>query len=77
MGRSATIYIYSHRNSLSLMKEKVGVNIVRPGTTRLTIVLLSLSSIQEMKKDLRQMFTYNKWIICTLSETDAGKKVHI
>lgn len=76
MGRLVTIYIYSHAKSLSLMRDKVSEDIVRPGATRLATTFLSLSSKREKKKDLQQLFTCDEWMGCTLSKTDSGKKVH-
>ena len=76
MGRSVTVYIYNHTKSLSLMRAKCDGDIVRPGATRFATAYLSLSSIREKRKNLKQMFVSNEWMLCTLSETDAGKKVY-
>lgn len=76
MGRSVTVYIYSHTKSLSLMRAKTNGDIVRPGVTRFATAYLSLSSMREKKKDLKQMFVSNEWMLSTLSETNAGKKVY-
>ena len=76
MGRSVTVYIYNHTMSLSLMRVKCDGDIDRPRATRFATAYLSLSSIREKKKNLKQMFVSNEWMLCSLSETDAGKKVY-
>ena len=75
MGRSVSVYIYSHTKSLDLMRKATGGEIVRPGTTRFATAFLSLSSIRE-KKELQHMFISDAWMDCALSKTDAGRKVY-
>ena len=76
MRRSVIVYIYNHTKSLSLMRTKCDGDIVRSRATKFATVYLSLSPIHEKKKNLKQMFVRNEWILCSLSETDAGKKVY-
>lgn len=55
------IYIYSLTKSLSLMKEKAGKDIVRPGVNRFATTLLSLSSMHEKKIYDKCLLVMNGW----------------
>lgn len=46
-------------------------------TTRLVTTFLSLSSMRETMKDLRQICTCLESMGCTLLEMDAEKNVHV
>ncbi|XP_020241521.1 uncharacterized protein LOC109819937 isoform X2 [Asparagus officinalis] len=75
MGRTVSVYIYSHTRSLHVMREFARGDLVRPGVTRFATAFLALESLRDKKKVLKQMFVSNEWMECELSTKEAGKKV--
>jgi len=74
-GRSVSVFIYSHTITLSLMRDIAKGDLLRPGATRFVTVFLSLNSMREKRKELKEMFTCERWLQHPLSEKNVGKKV--
>ncbi|XP_020266105.1 uncharacterized protein LOC109841555 [Asparagus officinalis] len=75
MGRSVSVFIYNHTKPLQLFREFTKGDLVRPGVTRFATAFLSLQSLRDHKKEMRQMFISDKWTDCSLSRTPVGKNV--
>ncbi|XP_020260066.1 uncharacterized protein LOC109836551 [Asparagus officinalis] len=75
MGRSVSVFIYNHTKPLQLFREFTKGDLVRPGVTRFATAFLSLQSLRDHKKEMRQMFISDQWTDCSLSRTSVGKKV--
>ena len=74
MARNVKVNIYSHNTTLRMMRDFTGGEIVRAEATRLATANLSLHSMREKKKELKQMFTSTKWMDRPFSNKDAEKK---
>ncbi|XP_020249248.1 uncharacterized protein LOC109826637 [Asparagus officinalis] len=75
MGRSVSMFLYNHTKPLQLFREFTKGNLVRQGVMRFATVFLSLQSLRDHKKEMRQMFISDQWTDCSLSRTSVGKKV--
>jgi len=54
--RSLTVFLYAHTRVLDLMRNFLGKDLVRCGTTRFATAYLNLKSMQENKKQLMRLF---------------------
>ncbi|XP_020243199.1 uncharacterized protein LOC109821425 [Asparagus officinalis] len=50
MGRTVSVYIYSHTKSLHVMREFAWGDLIRPGVTRFAKAFLALESLKDKKK---------------------------
>jgi hypothetical protein len=75
--RKITKFIYNHAWVLSLMRKDFtnGKDLCRPSITRYATHFLSLQCILKFEKELRQMFTSNKWVKSTYAEGTVGKEI--
>ena len=51
------------------------VELCRPAITRYATNFLSLQSMLRFKKELRQIFTCDKWLACPRAKTTIGKEI--
>ena len=73
--RSVSVFIYSHTITLNLMRDIAKGDFLRPWATRFAIAFLSLTSMREKIKELKEMFTCERWLQYPLSVKNVGKKV--
>ncbi|XP_075654755.1 uncharacterized protein LOC142624914 [Castanea sativa] len=75
--KKITKFIYNHGVVLDLMKQDFtnGRELCRPAITRFATNFLSLQSMLRFKKELRQMFTSDKWLSCPHAKTAVGKEI--
>ncbi|KAK9133127.1 hypothetical protein Scep_012655 [Stephania cephalantha] len=59
--RQITNYSYNHHCVLTLMREKCGGDIIRPGLTRFATNYIALTSLLEEKQGLKEMFASREW----------------
>ena len=71
--RSISVFIYSHTITLSLMRDIVKGDLLRPRATRFATAFLSLNSLREIK-ELKEMFTCERWLQHPLSEKNVGEE---
>ena len=62
---------------LDLMRQDFtnGRELCHPAITRFATNFLSLQSMLRFKKELRQMFTCDKWLSCPHAKTAVGKEI--
>ncbi|KAL4633086.1 hypothetical protein ACB092_04G095800 [Castanea dentata] len=75
--KKITKFIYNHGVVLNLMSQDFtnGRELCRPAITRFATNFLSLQSMLRFKKELRQMFTSDKWLSCPHAKTAVGKEI--
>ncbi|XP_075665887.1 uncharacterized protein LOC142635638 [Castanea sativa] len=75
--KKITKFIYNHGVVLDLMRQDFtnGRELCRPAITRFATNFLSLQSMLRFKKELRQMFTSDKWLSCPHAKTAVGKEI--
>ncbi|KAG5566685.1 hypothetical protein RHGRI_002291 [Rhododendron griersonianum] len=75
--RDVTRYIYNHAWVLNTMRKDFtnGRDLCRPGITRFATNFLSLQCLLNFKKELRQMFTSDKWLGSRYAKCNVGKEV--
>ncbi|XP_065633406.1 uncharacterized protein LOC136069132 [Quercus suber] len=75
--KKITKFIYNHGVVLDLMRQDFtnGRELCRPAITRFATNFLSLQSMLRFKKELRQMFTCDKWLSCPHAKTAIGKEI--
>ncbi|XP_050290078.1 uncharacterized protein LOC126728268 [Quercus robur] len=75
--KKITKFIYNHGVVLDLMRQDFtnGRELCRPAITRFATNFLSLQSMLRFKKELRQMFTCDKWLSCPRAKTAVGKEI--
>ncbi|XP_050290083.1 uncharacterized protein LOC126728272 [Quercus robur] len=75
--KKITKFIYNHGVVLDLMRQDFtnGRELCRPAITRFATNFLSLQSMLRFKKELRQMFTCDKWLSCPHAKTAVGKEI--
>lgn len=75
--RKITKFIYNHSWVLSLMRQEFtnGRELCRPAVTRFATHFLSLQCLLKFKKELRQMFTCDKWVGSNHAKSNAGKEI--
>uniref|UniRef100_A0ACD5XUR6 Uncharacterized protein n=1 Tax=Avena sativa TaxID=4498 RepID=A0ACD5XUR6_AVESA len=75
--RKITKFVYNHAWVLSLMRKDFtnGKDLCRPSITRYATHFLSLQCILKFEKELRQMFTSNKWVKSTYGKGGVGKLI--
>ncbi|XP_077242611.1 uncharacterized protein LOC143883140 [Tasmannia lanceolata] len=72
--RSVTNFLYNHGYVLSLMREKCGGDLVRPGLTRFATNYMALQSMLDKKVGLKQLFSSREWNDYRESKSAAGQK---
>jgi hypothetical protein len=70
--RCFTTFIYRHGKILSLMKDKIGADPVRPGATRFATSFLTLKSLHKHREALKGLFLSEEWNGNKLAKTAAG-----
>ncbi|XP_042959488.1 uncharacterized protein LOC122294653 [Carya illinoinensis] len=72
-----TKFIYNHAWVLALMRKDFtkGHDLCRPAVTRFATNFLSIQCLLLFKKELRQMFTCDKWIVSSYSKSNIGKEI--
>jgi hypothetical protein len=70
-----TTFIYRHGRILSLMREKTGVDLVRPAATRFATSFLTLKSLHKHRDALKALFVSEEWLGNKLAKTAAGQEV--
>ncbi|KAG6648808.1 uncharacterized protein LOC122316382 [Carya illinoinensis] len=75
--RKITKFIYNHAWVLALMRKDFtkGHDLCRPAVTRFATNFLSIQCLLLFKKELRQMFTCDKWIVSSYSKSNIGKEI--
>ncbi|XP_023878095.2 uncharacterized protein LOC111990539 [Quercus suber] len=75
--KKITKFIYNHGVVLDLMRQDFtnGKELCRPAITRFATNFLSLQSMLRFKKELRQMFTCDKWLSYPHAKTAVGKEI--
>uniref|UniRef100_A0A7N2N0K5 BED-type domain-containing protein n=1 Tax=Quercus lobata TaxID=97700 RepID=A0A7N2N0K5_QUELO len=75
--KKITKFIYNHGVVLDLMRQDFtnGRDLCRPAITRFATNFLSLQSMLRFKKEVRQMFTCDKWLSCPHAKTAVGKEI--
>ncbi|XP_042980257.1 uncharacterized protein LOC122310450 [Carya illinoinensis] len=75
--RKITKFIYNHTWVLALMRKDFtkGHDLCRPAVTRFATNFLSIQCLLLFKKELRQMFTCDKWIVSSYSKSNIGKEI--
>jgi hypothetical protein len=73
--RKITNYIYNHHWVLSLMREKCGGDIIRPGMTRFATNYIALKSLLEKKQGLKDMFASREWANYEHNRTPQAREV--
>ena len=75
--KKITKFIYNHGVVLDLMRQDFtnGRELCRLAITRFATNFLSLQSMLRFKKELRQMFIYDKWLSCPHAKTVVGKEI--
>ncbi|KAK3025056.1 hypothetical protein RJ639_044807 [Escallonia herrerae] len=70
-------FIYNHGFVVNMMRKEFtnGRELCRPGITRFVTNFLSLQCLLKFKKELRQMFTCDKWLNSKLAKSVLGKEV--
>ncbi|KAL4651026.1 hypothetical protein ACB092_01G128800 [Castanea dentata] len=70
-------FIYNHGVVLDLMRQDFtnGRELCHPTITRFATNFLSLLSMLRFKKELRQVFTCDKWLACPHAKTAIGKEI--
>jgi hypothetical protein len=71
-----TTFIYRHGKILSLMRDKIGADLVRPGATRFDTSFLTLKSLHKHREALKGLFLSEEWNENKLAKTAAGAEVH-
>nr|XP_023915151.1 uncharacterized protein LOC112026694 [Quercus suber] len=75
--KKITKFIYNHGVVLDLMRQDFtnGRELCRPAITRFATNFVSLQSMLRFRKELRQMFTCDKWLSCPHAKTAVGKEI--
>ena len=75
--KKITKFIYNHGWVLALMRKDFtnGHDLCRPAVTRFATNFLSIQCLLLYKKQLRQMFTCDKWIASSHSRSNIGKEI--
>ncbi|XP_075663084.1 uncharacterized protein LOC142632594 [Castanea sativa] len=75
--KKITKFIYNHGVVLDFMRQDFtnGRKLYCPAITRFATNFLSLQSMLRFKKELRQMFTCDKWLSCPHAKTAVGNEV--
>ncbi|XP_035540211.1 uncharacterized protein LOC118344202 [Juglans regia] len=75
--KKITKFIYNHGWVLALMRKDFtkGHDLCRPAITRFATNFLSIQCLLLFKKELRQMFTCDKWIASNHSKSSIGKGI--
>ncbi|KAF5474589.1 hypothetical protein F2P56_006477, partial [Juglans regia] len=75
--KKITKFIYNHGWVLALMRKYFtkGHDLCRPAVTRFATNFLSIQCLLLFKKELRQMFTCDKWIASNHSKSSIGKEI--
>ena len=74
--RHITTFIYRHGRILSLMREKIVADLVRPAATRFATSSLTLKSLHKHRDALKALFLSEEWNGNKLAKTAAGAEVH-
>jgi hypothetical protein len=72
--RCITIFIYRHGRILSLMRDKVGADLVRPGATQFATSFLTLKSLHKYREALKGLFLSEEWNENKLAKLLLGQK---
>ncbi|WVZ50616.1 hypothetical protein U9M48_001855 [Paspalum notatum var. saurae] len=67
-------FIYKHGRLLDLMRDKLGVDLVRPGVTLFATSYLTLASMYRHKNGLRNLFVSDEWHNNNLAKSPEGKQ---
>ena len=70
--RTLTNFIYNYGYVLTMMRERCGGDIVRPGVTCFATNYITLQSILNKKAGLKQLFTSSQWYNYRESDTPTG-----
>jgi hypothetical protein len=54
-------FLYKHGRLHSLMRDKIGGDLVRPGITRFATSFLTLASMHKLKNGLKSLFLSDEW----------------
>ncbi|XP_042963296.1 uncharacterized protein LOC122297331 [Carya illinoinensis] len=75
--RKITKFIYNHDWVLALMRKDFtkGRDLCHPAITRFATKFLSIQCLVLFKKELRQMFTCDKWVASSYSKSSIGKEI--
>ncbi|XP_042979597.1 uncharacterized protein LOC122309878 [Carya illinoinensis] len=75
--KKITKFIYNHGWVLALMRQDFtkGHDLCRPAVTRFATNFLSIQCLLLFKKELRQMFTCDKWMGSSHSKSNIGKEI--
>ncbi|KAK3020407.1 hypothetical protein RJ639_045712 [Escallonia herrerae] len=75
--KNITKFIYNHGFVVNMMRKEFsnGRELCRPEITRFATNYLSLQCLLKFKKELRQMFTCDKWLNSKLAKSVVGKEV--
>ncbi|XP_042988710.1 uncharacterized protein LOC122316246 [Carya illinoinensis] len=75
--KKITKFIYNHGWVLALMRQEFtkGHDLCRPAITRFATNFLSIQWLLLFKKELRQIFTCDKWIASSHSKSIIGKEI--
>ncbi|KAG6659862.1 hypothetical protein CIPAW_03G065700 [Carya illinoinensis] len=75
--KKITKFIYNHGWVLALMRQEFtkGHDLCHPAITRFATNFLSIQCLLLFKKELRQMFTCDKWIASSHSKSIIGKEI--
>lgn len=75
-GMAVVSYIYKHVPLINMLKAHTNKkNLLRPGKTRIAASYLTLQRIQQLKHNLRTMFTSEKWATCNYAKELEGRRV--
>lgn len=72
MAKRVSRFLYKHGRLHSLMREKLGGDLVRPGITRFATSFLTLASMQKHKNGLRSLFICDEWQHSKFSTSQEG-----
>ncbi|KAG6647489.1 hypothetical protein CIPAW_07G082500 [Carya illinoinensis] len=75
--RKITKFIYNHAWVLALVRKDFtkGHDLCLPTVTRFATNFLSIQCLLLFKKELRKMFTCDKWIVSSYSKSNIGKEI--
>jgi hypothetical protein len=68
-------FLYKHGRILSLMRQQIGGDLVRPAVTRFATSYLTLASMYKNKNGLRALVVSEDWHNNSLSQSTEGKRV--
>ena len=75
--RKITKFIYNHAWVLALMRKEYihGRDLCHPTIIRFATHFLSIQCLMKFKKELRQMFTGDKWVDSRYAKSNVGKEI--